>query len=1004
MSKTTSGPSTGESTVLNDGAGAVDSTHINPAAAAAPVANTRVPSSVSRADTHAPAAPTSPTSPTPNNITSPDLRAVASAPEAGTMIHHYEVIKLIGRGGMGSVYLARDTKLGRRVAVKFLNTKNMALTKRFILEARTTARLNHENVVVIYEADAWQGSPFMVFEFLAGQPLTKFIPAEKPMPPPRAVELMAPVVKALAYAHAEGVVHRDLKPDNIFVTDAGTIKVLDFGIAKVMSGEDDSKAVMSQASMKERAQRMKDGVAGENGQELTRAGAIMGTLSYMSPEQWGIGVPIDHRSDIWALGIMLFRMLAGKHPLDPLRGEQLMITGVLDEPMPRLRTVAPDVPEGLAAAVDKCLMKKKDERWPDAQSLLRALEPYLPGRYTKELKIDESPYAGLASFQEADADRFFGRRQEVVALANRLRDQALIGVVGPSGAGKSSFVRAGVVPALKRSGEPWEAMVIRPGRNPLSALTNLISSMVSSSVSVADDLKEQHTLQRRVAEEPGYAAAVLRTKARREKKNILLFVDQFEELYTMVSDAKERLAFTSALAAMADDATSPLRVVLSIRSDFLDRVPEDPQFMAELSQGLIFLSSPGQEGLREAIVQPAEMAGYRFETQAIVDDMLQHLAGTQGALPLLQFCATKLWETRDAARKALTQAAYESIGGVGGALASHADSVLAKLPPNTLNLVRSIFLRLVTPDRTRAIVSVEELRELSKDPAEVQRLVDELVQARLLVVQTGGGTATVEIVHESLLSTWPMLRRWLDESGEDAAFLDQLRQAAKQWQQKGKSDDLVWRGELAEEAKRFQRRYRGQLPDSQQEFLGAVLDLDARGARRQKLLVGGAVAFLSVLVLAAMVALVVIRRAQKDAEEQAVVAAKAQAEAENAQAQAETRLKETQEKERERAKAQAEAERSAGELREKQRELVDALTKAEQAAEEARRAEGRAVHNATEAKAAKQRAEEARSRADEAKQRADAARKEVATLLTKEQERARKLEEQLGGTVIDTLK
>ncbi len=279
----------------------------------------------------------------------------------------------------------------------------------------------------------------------------------------------------------------------------------------------------------------------------------------------------------------------------------------------------------------------------------------------------------------------------------------------------------------------------------------------------------------------------------------------------------------------------------------------------------------------------------------------------------------------------------------------------------------------------------------------MQRLVDLLVQARLLVVQTGSGVATVEIVHESLLHSWPTLKRWLEESSEDAAFLDQLRTASRQWQQKNFDADLVWRGELAEEAKRFQRRFRGQLPDVQHNFLAAIVDADARSARRQRMLTIGGVAFLLLLVAASAVALVVISRAQQEAEKQAVVAS-------GAQAEAEARLVEVQAKEKQRARAQSEAEeartaaeKAATELRGKQGELIEALDRAEKAAEEARVAEGRAKTNAWEALGARQRAEEAKARAD-------AARREVSTLLTREQERARKLEEQLGGGVIDTLK
>ena len=922
-------------------------------------------------------------------FTSPEVKL--EEPDVGTRIHHYEVIRLLGRGGMGSVYLARDTRLGRRVAIKFLRTHSPDLTKRFILEARTTAAVQHENIVIIFEVDAWQGMPFMVFEYITGNTLTKVAPETKALPAPRVVELIVPVVKALAYAHSQGIVHRDLKPDNIMITDSGQTKVLDFGIAKVLQGDEQTPAAIS------RPRAPKTNLEDEDDEELTQQGAMMGTLSYMAPEQWGIGVPIDHRADIWAVGIMMFKMLTGKHPLDPLKGHQLMVTGMLDTPMPSIKSKSNDVPPELAAIVDRCLLKRKEQRFPDAVTLLRALEPFLPGRYTRELKIDESPYAGLAAFQENDANRFFGRAQEIAATVNRVRERPLLGIVGPSGAGKSSFVRAGLVPALKRSGENWESLVLRPGRNPLAALASLVSPMLSTSVSIADEMAEQKKLEQRLMKEPGFVGAVLRGRARREKKNILLFVDQFEELYTLVPDEAERKAFTASLTAVADDPTSPIRLVLSIRSDFLDRVPEDARFMAELSQGLVFLNSPGTEGLREAIVSPAELAGYKFESNEIVDDMIKHLATTQGALPLLQFAASKLWDARDAAKKLLTRSAYESIGGVAGALAAHANAVVEKIPPQTQPLLRAIFLRLVTPERTRAIVGMDELRELHGNATELQSLVDELVQARLLVVQTGGGAATVEIVHESLIHSWPMLKRWLEESGEDSAFLEQIRTATRQWTQKGQAEDLLWRGELAEEALRFQRRFRGNLPATQKQFIDAVIDLSARQARRKRSLTIAAIAFLGLLAAAASVALVIIAAARAEAQEQAKVAQLAEADARK-------NLVTAQEKERERAAAQAKAEQSASELAQALKQATEATAQAEaaqkaseQAAELARKAEANARLNAKSALEAKAAAEAARKNAEREKLKADRLKAEA-------EARAKRIEEQLGSSVIDDLK
>jgi serine/threonine protein kinase len=921
----------------------------------------------------------------------------------GMRIQHYELIRELGSGGMGTVYLARDTRLGRRVAIKFLHTQDADITKRFILEARTTARCSHENIVIIYEVGESQAGPFMVLEYLQGQPLLKVMGKQR-LPPSRAVELMVPVVRALACAHEQGIVHRDLKPENIVVTDSGAIKVLDFGIAKVLQGDEPNEGLMAQGQGKPHLAAVQE--LGEEASNLTRRGAIMGTMAYMAPEQWGIGVPIDHRADIWAVGIMLFRMISGKHPLDPLRGPQLMVTGILDEPMPRLQSAVPDVPPDLAAVVDRCLLKHKEERFPDANALLKALEPFLPGRYSRELRIDESPYAGLSSFQEADADRFFGRTRDIAALVNRISDRPLLAIVGPSGTGKSSFVRAGLVPVLKRSGTAWESLVIRPGRNPLAALASIVAPLMTSSTTVEEDIQEQQRLVERLYAEPGYVGSVLRSRARRERRRILLFIDQFEELYTLVPDVRERMAFTACLSGIADDATSPIRVILSIRSDFLDRVPEDERFMAELSQGLYFLTAPNREGLRDALVQPAEMAGYQFETPAMVDNMLEHLDSSQGALPLLQFAATQLWESRDTKNKLLTESAYQSIGGIAGALASHADSVLASMTNAERTLVRALFLRLVTPERTRAIVSVDELRELTKDSGEMQRLIDHMVQARLLVVQTGGGAtgATVEIVHESLLHSWPTLKRWLDEGQEDAGFLEQLRNAARQWQAKNFDNNLLWRGELVEEAQRFQRRFRGELPQLQHDFLAAVFAQAKKGKRLRKALLIGGTTFLGMLVIAAAVALVVIRTAQQEAERQAEVALKAEAvartaeqTARSAEAEAKQRLAEVQAKELERQKAQQAAEAANQQVALANQELLDKNDELLEALQRAQDAQLRA-------KGAKKRAEQSAVEARRAKEDAIKAAESLATLLRREQERVQRLQSQLGSPVIEVLK
>jgi serine/threonine protein kinase len=760
------------------------------------------------------------------------VRTVPSAPPdvaitAGKRIHQYELIRELGRGGMGLVWAARDLRLGRRVAMKFLFNASREIADRFLIEARATAQCSHENIVIIHEVDQFDDLPYMVLEFLEGGTLRELM--GKPLPPSRVVELALPIARALERAHALAIVHRDLKPENVLVTTAGQVKVLDFGIAKARGATDEL-----------------DGMAPSGHLAQTHAGTLVGTLPYMSPEQFGMD-EVDERTDIWALGIMLYEMLSGRHPLAPLTTAKLMDNATSHDPMPSSRKV-PGAPEALSTLVDRCLRKLKAER-PASAEIVKHLEQLQPGRRGRALAEGESPYPGLAAFQETDADRFFGRSRDVARMVARMRDLPLTGVIGPSGAGKSSFVRAGVGPALKASGEPWEVLTLRPGRKPLAALA-----------AAAGD----PSLEQRLRTEPGALGMHLRARSAR----VVLFVDQLEELYTLVPEAAERRAFVAALAGVADDASAPLRVVVSMRSDFLDRVAEVPEFADELSSGLVFLASPDRAGLREVLVAPVEMVGYRFESATMIEDMLDALEGAHGALPLLQFAAAKLWDARDRAQHLLTVASYEAIGGITGALAVHADEVIASMHLEEQRLTRKIFRRLVTPERTRASVELSDLHELGPARTDVARVVERLVAARLLVVQTRGDAGrTVEIVHESLIERWPTLRRWLDEDQEDTAFLNQLAAAAKQWDTKGRPQGLLWRAEAMDEARRWFALRPRQLADRDRAFLDAVFALARRGQRAKRAALVGAFVVLGGVAVGAGIAYVQVRSAEQSASE-----------------------------------------------------------------------------------------------------------------------------------------
>lgn len=278
---------------------------------------------------------------------------------AGCVVgQHYEIIRLLGRGGMGEVYLAQDTRLGRLVAIKLLLQQSKQSIERFILEAQTTAQCHHENIVVVHDLVESESVPYMVLEYIAGLSLREAMADCHKALQAIAVEIMLPVVRALECAHAMGIVHRDLKPENILLADSGQIKVVDFGIAKQVTPNPFT-------AFPARATPLDPHFA-------TQDGHFKGTLPYMSPEQWEDD-GVDGRTDIWAVGIVLFELLAGKHPFDGQWASQLALIPDLDAPMPSAREKMP-YGGALAEIIDRCLKKRKEERWASAAELAMALE------------------------------------------------------------------------------------------------------------------------------------------------------------------------------------------------------------------------------------------------------------------------------------------------------------------------------------------------------------------------------------------------------------------------------------------------------------------------------------------------------------------------------------------------------------------------------------------------------------------------------------------------------
>jgi tetratricopeptide (TPR) repeat protein len=285
----------------------------------------------------------------------------------GRTISHYEIVSQIGAGGMGTVYRARDTLLGRPVAIKVLPAEAMkdeSRQRRFLQEARAASALNHPNIITVYDVLHEDDVHAIVMELLEGQSLQARLD-DGPLPPRQAVRIARQIADALAAAHAAGIIHRDLKPANVMFTERGVAKVLDFGIAKL----DPMRATDQDAT---------------HTGALTMMGAVVGTAAYMSPEQ-ARGEAVDGRSDIFSLGIVMYEMLSGKSPF-----AASTITGVLHkliyEDPPDLAVFSLDLPAGLAATVERALAKNAGERFQTMDSVAAVLEDIDVGRTTVELR------------------------------------------------------------------------------------------------------------------------------------------------------------------------------------------------------------------------------------------------------------------------------------------------------------------------------------------------------------------------------------------------------------------------------------------------------------------------------------------------------------------------------------------------------------------------------------------------------------------------------------------
>jgi eukaryotic-like serine/threonine-protein kinase len=826
--------------------------------------------------------------------------------EPGQEFDGYVLKHLIGKGGMGEVHLAHDSLLDRPVAVKFIATSQVdkIARTRFLVEARAIARLQHPNVVTIYRVGEVDGAPYLVSEYVPGKPLDE---VDKPVDTELALRIGMDIACGLAAANRRGVLHRDIKPGNAILGEDGTVKLLDFGLAKLIQprkssgGTDKEVAPTDQVGAADAAgavdvvdefsisddsaldifgaQKLRpddatpviaevppsgvqtgtftptpvrliaepsdddmtprsfsdSGLEGNNDvglnpdmatpdlvelaamsssesgdtpgelHNLTRTRVVLGTPKYMAPEVWR-GKPATFQSDIYSLGALLYVMCAGRPPHKAKTLQDLRLKALTVDAEP-LASLATQLDPKLAAIVDRCLKRDPAERYQSANEVRSAFAQLRPE--ARDTVVPEgNPYRGLHSFEEEHRNLFFGRDSEIRMILERLRLESFVLVAGDSGVGKSSLCKAGVLPRVGKwldETRRWQVIKLIPGPNPLRSLCRSLGPVLNMT---------EDSLAAAVLEDLG--GVIRRIRAwQGENEGLVIFIDQLEELVT-IGDPEESRAVCELLGWYSEPSPGA-RILATVRGDFLSRVASLPRIGNEISRALFFLRALSEERIRDAITGPALAKEAKFESPDLVDELVgSAMKAGSGSLPLLQFALAELWDAHDHESKIVLRKDLESIGGVAGALSRHANRVLSQMLPPQRKAARSILVRLVTADGTRAHKSHQDL--VGEKDEIARSALRALVRGRLVVARDSPQWTGYEIAHETLIKGWATFASWLSTDAEARRVRDRLGIAIEEWERGERSKELLWNHHQLQDLALLERT---QLHEAERRFLGA---------------------------------------------------------------------------------------------------------------------------------------------------------------------------------------
>ncbi len=643
----------------------------------------------------------------------------------GRSVRGYELREEVGAGSIGIVYRAFQASVGREVAIKAIRPEFATapdFVRRFADEARIVASLAHPHIVPLH--DFWRDptGAFLVMRWMEGSSLEQRL--ERPWDEHELGRVFGQLADALGYAHAAGVVHRDVKPANVLFDASGNAYLGDFGLAVTRTDAGAAEAARSTIQP-----------------------------PYASPELLR-GEPPSVASDVFGLGVLLSEAASGRRHPDPGAGLAASVAEVV-------RVATAPAPA---------------DRYPDMAAFGLALRDALgPTTLPMPRRVLRNPYKGLAPFGEGDRADFYGRDDVVETLVGLVGDHGLVAVVGASGSGKSSVIKAGLLPELRDGALPgseeWAIVEMVPGTDPFEEFhLGLRATAVAHPVTPSDhDGRElRHAF-----------AAALDGPASRA----LLIVDQFEEVFSSQVDGATRERFLDNLIDLATDPSRHVRVVLTLRADFSDRALAHPRFGELVSAGSLLLPPMRPEQVEEAIRRPAARVGMQVEP-GLVAEVVRDVVAAPASLPLLQYVLSELFEQRTDDR--LTVQAYRALGGVQGVLERRAEATFTALDPDAQRAARQLFLRLVHVgdhgEETRRRLPLTELHGLGRRAA-VDAALDAFSAARLLTYDRDPvtRTPTIEVAHETVIRRWTRYRVWVDETRADLLAHRRLAAAAEAW-------------------------------------------------------------------------------------------------------------------------------------------------------------------------------------------------------------------------------